>query len=139
MDENKEKIIITVKDLLNIDNINIPEYQRPYKWTIKNVNQLIDDIVSFSNKSAYRLGTIVFHKEIKEEKETLNIVDGQQRFITITLLFKAILVLLGQLLVCFYLDIKLRNSLLYLFIYLLYFCGVVAFMLTTTMLIKLIF
>ena len=24
--------------------LDIPSYQRPYKWTMKNVNQLIDDI-----------------------------------------------------------------------------------------------
>lgn len=79
--------IIKIKDLLLIENIIIPEYQRPYKWTIKNVNQLIDDIILFSDKSAYRLGTIVFHND--ENKN--NIVDGQQRYITIILLFKAIL------------------------------------------------
>lgn len=83
--------IITINNLLAMEDITIPEYQRPYKWTIKNVNQLIDDINNFKDKSAYRLGTIVFHKEQEKEKEEYNIVDGQQRFITIVLLFKAIL------------------------------------------------
>ena len=26
-------------------NLSIPNYQRPYKWTIKNVQQLIDDLL----------------------------------------------------------------------------------------------
>lgn len=69
----------------------------------KNVNQLIDDILIHKGKSEYRLGTLVIHrhfqnkenKEISEEeyqKDTqnnkiiLDIVDGQQRTITLTLI-----------------------------------------------------
>jgi len=78
--------IFKIKDLLNINNLNIPEYQRPYKWTLKNVNQLIDDILRFKDKKAYRLGTVVLHKD----NNKLNIVDGQQRVTTLVLLFKAI-------------------------------------------------
>jgi uncharacterized protein with ParB-like and HNH nuclease domain len=82
---NKNEI---VKDILSIDKLIfskkliIPEYQRPYKWTIKNVNQLIDDILLHSDKSAYRIGTIVLHKD----DELLNIVDGQQRLLTLSLM-----------------------------------------------------
>lgn len=90
--------IYTIKDLLAKKNLSVPPYQRPYKWTEENVNQLIDDILENcgKKKSAYRLGTIVFHKDVvKEEcgteKEILNIVDGQQRTITITLLTNAML------------------------------------------------
>lgn len=77
-----EKDIINIKDLLEIPNLKIPDYQRPYKWKIKNVNQLIDDILFHKNKQGYRLGTLVLHND----KENLNIVDGQQRVITIFLL-----------------------------------------------------
>ena len=87
---NKEKaVIIKLKDLLSIENLDIPEYQRPYKWSLKNVNQLIDDILRFKNKEAYRLGTVVVHKNSKNN--TLDIVDGQQRITTIVLLIKAIM------------------------------------------------
>jgi hypothetical protein len=82
--------IIKVKDLLSTTNLHIPEYQRPYKWTIKNVNRLIDDILLFKDKKSYRFGTIVLHKEIKENIEILNIVDGQQRTITLFLILLAI-------------------------------------------------
>ena len=74
---NKEKaVIIKLKDLLSIENLDIPEYQRPYKWSLKNVNQLIDDILRFKNKEAYRLGTVVVHKNSKNN--TVNIVTGKQ-------------------------------------------------------------
>jgi uncharacterized protein with ParB-like and HNH nuclease domain len=59
----------------------IPPYQRPYKWTTKNVNQLIDDVLLHNDKPAYRLGTVVIHKN-----GSLNIVDGQQRLYTLSLL-----------------------------------------------------
>ncbi len=79
--------IITIKQLVNTTNLVIPNYQRPYKWSIKNVNQLLDDILVFKQKPAYRLGTIVYHLD---EKEKLNIVDGQQRSITVLLIGLAI-------------------------------------------------
>ncbi|MCX6162894.1 MAG: DUF262 domain-containing protein [Ignavibacteriae bacterium] len=86
-----EKNIITVKDLLLTDNLQRPKYQRPYKWSTKNVNQLIDDIILNQKKSAYRLGTLVIHRENKDTGNVLNIVDGQQRSITLTLIAYAII------------------------------------------------
>lgn len=71
-------------------SLTIPEYQRPYKWQPKHVNQLIDDIFHHLTKPCYRLGTVVLHqnKDSKAEQENsaLNIVDGQQRLLTLTLL-----------------------------------------------------
>ena len=93
-----EAKVITLTDLYKLGNLKIPEYQRPYKWTEKNVNNLIDDIISNKDKSEYRLGTLVFYKEKEKEKEnldivekeTLDIVDGQQRIITLMLILYAI-------------------------------------------------
>ena len=72
-----------------IDDIKlvIPNYQRPYKWTVKNVIQLLDDIVEAKNenKEIYRVGTLILH----EDGEKYNIVDGQQRIITFSLMLKA--------------------------------------------------
>ena len=79
--------IITLTELYNLEKLKIPEYQRPYKWTEKNVNNLIDDIISNKNKSEYRLGTLVLHEN---EETNLDIVDGQQRIITLMLILYAI-------------------------------------------------
>ena len=70
--------------LENID-LTIPEYQRPYKWTAKNANQLLDDIEEAlnGNKEVYRVGTLILHHD---EDGHYNIVDGQQRTITFSLL-----------------------------------------------------
>lgn len=91
--------IISVKTLLQNNKLYIPHYQRPYKWTEKNVNQLIDDVLFHKKKSAYRLGTLVLHEEeivqkkenYEEEKKLVHsVVDGQQRSITLTLIAFAI-------------------------------------------------
>lgn len=80
--------IISVEDLLEM-NLDIPYYQRPYKWDTQNINNLILDIATaindaakYGNEFKYRLGTIILHKE----GNTYNIVDGQQRFISLILL-----------------------------------------------------
>lgn len=74
--------ILSIDKLLFSLDLSIPEYQRPYKWGVKNVNQLIDDILLHSDKTAYRLGTVVLHKD----ETNLNIVDGQQRLLTLSLI-----------------------------------------------------
>ena len=70
-------------------HLKIPNYQRPYKWIAKNVIQLLDDILDAknANKETYRVGTLILHKE---GESTYNIVDGQQRTITFSLLLKAL-------------------------------------------------
>jgi hypothetical protein len=71
-------------------NLVIPPYQRPYKWTAKNAVQLFDDIIEAKNqnKETYRVGTLILHFDAK--KSVYNIVDGQQRTITFSLLLMAI-------------------------------------------------
>ncbi len=71
-------------------NLKIPDYQRPYKWAAKNVIQLLDDIINAKNenKETYRIGTLILHFDNK--KTAYNIVDGQQRTITFSLLLKVL-------------------------------------------------
>ena len=92
--ENKAEII-SIQDFLNISEIRIPEYQRPYKWGEKNVLQLLEDIYTFRHKQHYRFGTIVIHiNPITENNSTTtyyDIVDGQQRYTTIRLVVYALI------------------------------------------------
>jgi hypothetical protein len=81
------KKIITVGELLAEPELTIPQYQRPYKWTGKNISQLFSDIATHKDKSSYRLGTIVFHQENNQK----NIVDGQQRTISLLLIARALI------------------------------------------------
>lgn len=82
--EELEPEILSLKEILE-KNITIPDYQRPYKWKAhKHVKQLLEDIIRESslNKEEYRIGTLILHKTI----EKFEIVDGQQRLITISLI-----------------------------------------------------
>lgn len=79
---------------LPFDTLEIPAYQRPYKWTAPNVNQLISDLITFRDKKQYRLGTLVLHGN--------EIVDGQQRIITLILLITQMLETIE--------DEKIKNS-----------------------------
>lgn len=78
---------MSVAQLLADPTLRIPEYQRPYKWTVSHVERLFADIARYKNKSAYRLGTIVFHREDGQR----NIVDGQQRTISLLLAAHALI------------------------------------------------
>lgn len=84
--------ITSDKDGNSINDINlaIPNYQRPYKWTAKNAIQLLDDIIHAKkeNKETYRVGTLILHHE--EGNLNYNIVDGQQRTVTFSLMLKAL-------------------------------------------------
>jgi hypothetical protein len=81
------------KDGKPIDNVrlSIPDYQRPYKWTARNAIQLLDDIIEAknANKEVYRVGTLILNKD-KNNNEKYDIVDGQQRAITFSLLLYAL-------------------------------------------------
>ncbi len=81
MSDEKAKII-KIDDVFKL-NLSIPDYQRPYKWTVKNVQQLIDDLLThFRDRKIYRIGTIVLYKNDDKSE----IVDGQQRLTTLSLL-----------------------------------------------------
>lgn len=87
--------VVKVRDLITAAGLSIPEYQRPYKWTVENVATLLNDVKQAcrENKSAYRLGTVVFHREGR----SLHIVDGQQRIVTLLLIAKVMSAVSGSL------------------------------------------
>lgn len=83
---------ISIREIL-YQNLTIPNYQRPYKWKIKNVFNLISDIEHERNKELsidsayrYRIGSVILHKE----GDNINVVDGQQRLLTIGLILSVI-------------------------------------------------
>lgn len=79
--------IISVRDCLR-KNLGIPRYQRPYKWNVQNITDLLLDIEHAIAENRlytdfkYRIGTVILHKD----GDVLQIVDGQQRMISLTLL-----------------------------------------------------
>lgn len=74
----------------------IPPYQRPYSWTNEHAGELLDDLLIFMNENGHRdvrelnpyfLGSIVL---IKGDGPDSEVVDGQQRLTTLTILFAAL-------------------------------------------------
>ena len=84
-----EARILSVEELLKLDLV-IPSYQRPYKWTEKNITELILDIQkSIEDKNRYskfkyRVGTVILYRESKAKP--YEVVDGQQRLLSFLLL-----------------------------------------------------
>lgn len=61
--------IKSINELLQME-IDIPDYQRPYKWTIQNIEELLSDIgiaindaVKYRTSFKYRIGTIILHEK----------------------------------------------------------------------------
>jgi hypothetical protein len=69
----------------------IPSYQRPYAWNIDQTSELLDDLDAFhktEKEEGYFLGSIVLIKS--EDKALSEVIDGQQRLTTLTLLLTTI-------------------------------------------------
>lgn len=64
-------------------NLTIPDYQRDYCWEDDQIKSLFESVKDFAHIE-YHLGTLILHKN----GGCLNIVDGQQRLVTLTLLLK---------------------------------------------------
>ena len=79
-----EATVKTTRGILE-QNLSIPFYQRPYRWTTENVLQLLEDIrqSKAAGKMEYRIGSAIFYRS---QNNQLEIVDGQQRLTTILLI-----------------------------------------------------
>ncbi len=80
------KVVASVQNTSELltKHLSIPIYQRPYVWTENNVEQMLSDIRNSmtQGKENYRLGSIILHNN--------DIVDGQQRITTLSLIRKAL-------------------------------------------------
>ncbi|EGR1125701.1 DUF262 domain-containing protein [Vibrio cholerae] len=94
-------VLKPVSELLD-ESFFIPAYQRGYRWTKRQVTELLDDIKEFQKQSEegpksafYCLQPIV----VKKHGDSWELVDGQQRLTTIFIILthlKDILTLLGK-------------------------------------------
>lgn len=75
-------------DLLRLP-LAVPNYQRIYCWEENNVKCLLDDVfghVAANCTTPYRLGTVILHSHDGK----YDIIDGQQRLVTLALLLSEI-------------------------------------------------
>ena len=69
----------------------VPDYQREYVWTDKEVNQLLEDIgeqIDTGTQREYFIGTVLVSPT--EQKNHFEVIDGQQRLTTFFLLLCAL-------------------------------------------------
>jgi uncharacterized protein with ParB-like and HNH nuclease domain len=78
----------TINSLLG-ESFFVPDYQRGYRWTERNVRDLLDDIWGFTEKPSgkfYCLQPLAVKKRSNENR--WSVVDGQQRITTVFIILK---------------------------------------------------
>lgn len=86
MPDHKNNDIIPISDLFG-DNFMIPTYQRGYRWTRAQIEDLLNDLKEFAeprnhNGGYYCLQPLV----VREDSNVYRVIDGQQRLTTIWIL-----------------------------------------------------
>ena len=88
MSENKEEICMKAfKDLSKFTFV-IPSQQRGYKWTSKNVEELLKDLWEFSKQETKKIYCLQPIAVVKNGECEYEVLDGQQRLTTLFLLYK---------------------------------------------------
>lgn len=86
----KEIINVEIKTFRDLSHIKltIPDFQRSYVWKNENLQKILNDFEEFisSKKDEYYMGTILLFKN----KDTYEIIDGQQRITTLIILYSVV-------------------------------------------------
>jgi len=77
---------IGIGNLIKNRTLKVPIHQRPFSWQDDHVNALLNDIKNNFNEEEYFLGTVV----LTENDFQSEIVDGQQRITTVSLIYACI-------------------------------------------------
>lgn len=86
MPKTKIKLkILNLKELFQ-EKLVIPDYQRIYCWNKDTLLQLLDDLLDKQHLDNYRLGSVI----LNNTDGKCEIVDGQQRLVSLTLLLCAL-------------------------------------------------
>lgn len=65
----------------------VPEYQRDYSWQVSQVEELWDDLYNaFDHESEYYMGVLVLVSSSRRGQKEYEVVDGQQRLATFSVL-----------------------------------------------------
>ena len=76
-------------ELISNSRFKIPSFQREYSWKESEVENLWTDLTESDREPNYFLGLVILTDIDKAGKEK-NVIDGQQRLVTLTLLAKAL-------------------------------------------------
>lgn len=108
---------LSLADFFRLGRFRVPDYQRPYSWTTREAEQLLDDIAvarddsvdSDAEETGYFLGSVLLMsaraRSLPGNSQSgtpeaspvvYDIVDGQQRIVTLTMLLALLRDLLGN-------------------------------------------
>ena len=62
----------------------LPDYQRDYCWEERNITDLWNNLLKIQKDKPFHLGTLILHANT--EKGVYDIIDGQQRLVTLSLI-----------------------------------------------------
>ena len=68
--------------------LQVPRYQRGYAWNTDNIDDMLSDLQSVP-KGSFFFGTLILHIRPNEEN-TFDLIDGQQRMTSITIMLSVI-------------------------------------------------
>lgn len=77
--------IMSLEDVMSY-NLSLPDYQREYCWEDKNIIDLWHNLKNIHEGKPFHLGTIILH----DYKNKYDIIDGQQRLITLSIILWAL-------------------------------------------------
>jgi uncharacterized protein with ParB-like and HNH nuclease domain len=77
-----------IRNLFQDSFYRIPRFQRPYSWTREQLEEFWEDAI-LSDEKDYFIGSMVVFEE-SDKDNVFNVVDGQQRLTTVTLLLAAV-------------------------------------------------
>lgn len=84
-DEEVSASIMTLSEVMDL-NLTLPDYQREYCWEDKNIIDLWHNLKKIQDGKPFHLGTIILH----DYKNKYDIIDGQQRLITLSIILLAL-------------------------------------------------
>ena len=94
--ENGYQTIGTIIQHFKGKNIVIPSYQRGYRWEEKQVKELLNDMFEYvdcqdeNDIPNYCIQPLVVAEKIKDGFTIINVIDGQQRLTTISMILETL-------------------------------------------------
>lgn len=85
LNEDVSVRIMKLEDVMKL-NLKLPDYQRNYCWEDKNITDLWKNLIKIQEGKSFHLGTLILH----DFNGHYDIIDGQQRLITLSIILLAI-------------------------------------------------
>ena len=84
--DNNQEVTSEIMPLKKVMGLKLwlPDYQRDYCWEERNITDLWKNLLKIQKDKPFHLGTLILHANT--EKGVYDIIDGQQRLVTLSLI-----------------------------------------------------